>query len=422
MSISGPSILQCPSCGASLLIEDEPTITCQYCGNRVLVPPEYRTKRSIKPQSAQTRTTTDDSEQPAQAPILTPTIPTNTNRASLIVLLAVGALACLGVFFFVALGGEDSTTTRDSSNASSTGVVSNNQQAQAPVAPALPTFTPMAELLLKFGEEGSAQGQFDDPRFIAVDPQGNLFVGDYSGGRVQKFDPQGNFLLQINLLAPDSGNEIYTRGIGVDGQGRLYAARNGDILVYDSLDGSLLYTIPSGWPDIYYDSMLIANNFLYSTNGMAGTDDILKLSPQGEILFHQQDVIESIDHDDPALNMQMAVDSQGQIYILSSFGPHVYVYDAQGEYLYRFGEEGNGRGKVDLSSNLIAIDPRGRLYVASTYHIDPFDTQGNYLDYSIDVYDDSDNGVPMGMTFDTQGFLYITCNNGRILKYQINSP
>jgi hypothetical protein len=60
--------------------------------------------------------------------------------------------------------------------------------------------------------------------------------------------------------------------------------------------------------------------------------------------------------------------------------------------------------------------------VASSYRIDQFDTQGNYLDYSIDVYDDSDNGVPMGMTLDTQGFLYITCNNGRILKYQINSP
>ena len=330
-------------------------------------------------------------------------------------------LLCSGLFLFVTAVGEDSLFSRSSSGQSSSNEVSPPGQLQGPDAPALPTFTPIAELLLKFGQEGEAEGQFDDPRFIAVDPGGNIFVGDYSGGRVQKFGPQGNFLMLINVPAPDQGSDIYIRGIGADSQGRLYISRNGEILVYDSTDGSLINTIPNGWPDTYYDSLHVAGDILYTTNGMAGTDDIIKLSPEGEVLLHRQEVIESVDDDDPALNMQIAVDPGGQIYILSNFGPHVYVYDAQGEYLYRFGEEGDGRGMLNLGSDLLAVDPRGRLYVVSTYRIDQFDVQGNYLDYSIDVYDDSENGVPMGMTFDAQGYLYIVCNNGRVLKYQINS-
>jgi sugar lactone lactonase YvrE len=321
-----------------------------------------------------------------------------------------------GIFLLIG-GGEGGRTQLVSERQE---IFSDGQEDQPPV-PALPTFTPAAELLLKFGAQGSAEGEMDDARYIAVDPQGNIFAGDYSGGRVQKFDAQGNFLMLINVPAPDADSEVYTRGIGVDAQGNLYVARNGDILIYNGADGQLLNTIPSGWPDTYYDSLLVAGDTLYSTNGMAAADDILKLSPQGEILLHKPDVIESVDKDDPALNMQLAVDSQGQIYILSNFGPRIYIYDAQGTYLTRFGEEGSGRGQIDLSTNLLAIDQRDRLYVASSFRIDQFDTQGNYLGYTIDVYDDSEGGVPMGMTFDEQGFLYLICNNGKILKYQINS-
>ena len=424
MNTSGPSILQCPSCGASLLIEGEPTITCQYCGNRVLVPPEYRPLERPQPQPTVPEPTAEFPRRQSSTPprVIETTGSSQSSHLVLSVSVVAGLILCVGVLLFMAAGGEDGQTSRNISSQNSNDEMPINPQEQAPTALPLPTFTPIAELLLKFGAQGTGQGEMDDARFIAVDPQGNIFVADYSGGRIQKFDPLGSFLMLINVPPPDSGNQIYTSGIGIDSQGRLYVDRNGEILIFNGTDGSLLNTIPVGWPDIYYESLIVAGDFLYTTNGMAGTDDILKLSPQGEILLHKQEVIQDVDKDDPALNMQLAVDPQGQIYILSNFGPHIYVYDVEGNYITRFGEEGNGRGQVDLSTNLLAIDPRGRLYVASSYRIDQFDTQGNYLDYSIDVYDDTGGGVPMGMTFDARGFLYITCNNGKILKYQINSP
>ena len=48
------------------------------------------------------------------------------------------------------------------------------------------------------GSRGNAPGQFVKPRSIAIDRDDNLYVCDMTG-RIQKFDPDGNYLLQWQL-------------------------------------------------------------------------------------------------------------------------------------------------------------------------------------------------------------------------------
>src|SRR5688572_27660572 len=51
--------------------------------------------------------------------------------------------------------------------------------------------------ILKWGAVGGANGQFLNPRGIAVDPSGNVYVTDSSGdsnGQMQKFDGNGTFI------------------------------------------------------------------------------------------------------------------------------------------------------------------------------------------------------------------------------------
>lgn len=419
MSDLGLSVLKCPSCGASLAVEDDDTsITCPYCNSQVIIPDELRPQKDELPPIF-----APPSEAPSPQPPPIPIQVDLTKHRKLfqsigLVWVVMLVLFCLGGILMFWASSPQGWFSRAYS-----GETSDVESAPVLLEDTfpIPTFTPLAELLLKFGAEGDADGQLDDARYIAVDPAGNIFAADYTGGRVQKFDPQGGFLMRINVPTGEGNNEVYIRGMGIDSLGRLYVARDGEILIYDTQSGDQIGTIPSGWPEIYYDTISVAGDYIYATNGMAGTDDLLKLTLQGEILFHQQEVIESIEKDDPALGIQLTVDPQGQIYVLSSFGPHIYVYNDQGAYLYHFGEDGSGLGQISLSTNIIAVDPRGRLYVASGFRIDEFDSQGNYLNYSLDTYDDSDQGVPMGMTFDSAGYLYLVCNNGRILKYQINS-
>src|SRR5215470_17817954 len=49
--------------------------------------------------------------------------------------------------------------------------------------------------LSEFGSQGSGVGQFQTPVGVAVAPtSGNVFVADSGNARVQKFDPNGNFV------------------------------------------------------------------------------------------------------------------------------------------------------------------------------------------------------------------------------------
>jgi hypothetical protein len=54
-----------------------------------------------------------------------------------------------------------------------------------------------------WGSKGTGPGQFDLLHTIAVDPQGNVYVGDRSNKRIQVFDNDGNFKTQYtNVGAP----------------------------------------------------------------------------------------------------------------------------------------------------------------------------------------------------------------------------
>src|SRR5262249_7770994 len=50
------------------------------------------------------------------------------------------------------------------------------------------------ERVLKWGALGTANGLFNYPGGIAIDPAGNVYVADQSNSRIQKFDADGHFL------------------------------------------------------------------------------------------------------------------------------------------------------------------------------------------------------------------------------------
>ena len=73
---------------------------------------------------------------------------------------------------------------------------------------------PGGELLKSFGKEGNETGQFWFPNDVAVDAKGRLYVSDGNNGRLQVFDPDGQFLYELRGLN-------LPRGTAIDGE-RLY--------------------------------------------------------------------------------------------------------------------------------------------------------------------------------------------------------
>jgi hypothetical protein len=92
-----------------------------------------------------------------------------------------------------------------------------------PAEPLYPEIKLDLEEELRIGKEGDERTQFYRVRDIHADPQGNIYVDDYSNGRIQVFDRQGAFLRTIGRPGQGPGefeNPTLIRFGG--GEGRLH--------------------------------------------------------------------------------------------------------------------------------------------------------------------------------------------------------
>ncbi|MCX6356248.1 MAG: glycosyltransferase family 39 protein, partial [Candidatus Aureabacteria bacterium] len=76
-----------------------------------------------------------------------------------------------------------------------------------------------------WGGRGDGRGQFNDPCGVAVGKDGKVCVADTFNGRVQVFDGDGKYILSF------SGDFFAPRGIAVDGSGRIWVADSGNGLL-----------------------------------------------------------------------------------------------------------------------------------------------------------------------------------------------
>ncbi len=408
-----PQVFECPSCGASVPLPDADSFVCDYCGKTILVPAQLRLhKTGGFPGVSSTGDPANIGwyealEQPYQAPTPSP----QRTRLILAISLSIAIFVIGMVLFFMVFlpSGSESTVNQSSVITVET----------TPLA----TTVPFARLALVFGSQGDQPGQFDDARSIAVDTQGDIFVADYTSGRINKFDVQGNFLQIIQVPFSDGNKDAYIHAIAADSLDNLYASVDGKILKYNAITGELLLTIPDQWPEIRYESVQVApDGNLYATNGMAGANEVIFLSPQGELLAHWQDLIENVDHHDPSIELAVVVNHSGMVYILSPFGHKVYGYNPDGTFNFSFGEEGDLPGQLDLSTGMIAVTEQDNLIISDVYRVMLFDRQGKYLDKTFTIDYQVAGGSANGMTIDSQGNLYYITSGGKVLKYVMNYP
>jgi DNA-binding beta-propeller fold protein YncE len=289
-------------------------------------------------------------------------------------------------------------------------------------APTTPTATPLppVTVVMKFGGEGIGPGQFDDPRYIALDPDNNIFVADYSDGRIQKFDPNGKFLQLINV-EPDRNQYTIIRDMATNYNGSLFIVRGGDILVYDTADGTLINTIPGKFPELSYDMLAIdAANNLYAISKGAGFADMIKLDPEGKQLWKKSKFLEGIvKRNTPADVNRISVDGLGNIFILNYFGYEIYEFDTQGSFVDRFGSKGKELQQFN-SPDTLAINGDGKVIVVDSgnwYTIKVFDSGGSFLGAL--AWPDEIT-FPRENIFDLQGNLYTVTNTAQVARLTLD--
>jgi ribosomal protein L7/L12/sugar lactone lactonase YvrE/DNA-directed RNA polymerase subunit RPC12/RpoP len=261
---------------------------------------------------------------------------------------------------------------------------------------------------LSFGKEGTGPGYFTDAEYIAVDNNGHIFVGEGTGGRVQVFDGNGNYLTQWNATGEETG-DIYLTSMAAGRNGAVYTVVGSQLYVYDGLTGNLLGRLdhPDGWG---FDDVTVAPDGSIVAAWYKNQDDILRFDRNGQMDLLVQNAIGNVTGDSE-MDMRVAVDGTGNIYVLGFFNESVFVFTPDGRYVTRFGSVGDAKGQF-TSPRRIAVDNLGNVYIADFPGVMVYASDGRYLD-TIPI-----NGAVMGITFDDQNNLYVVADE-QVLRFKL---
>lgn len=263
--------------------------------------------------------------------------------------------------------------------------------------------TSIAQELLKFGGEGTGAGKFKDNRTIAVDTDGKIYSADYSGGRIQVFDANGNFQTQITADTTRTVDALAT-----DRKGNLFVLQGYDVIRLNKETGENLgkYRVDN------------------ASDMVIGLDGKLCISTRrGEIIVLNTDGTKlktiQISKD---LNLdyiqQIAVDGTGNFFLLDGRNYAVFKLSPDGKLLTRFGgkstesSDKTPKSMFSGSPQNMAIDSQGRLYVSQVSRISIFDTNGNFLN-------DFKTTQAFGMVFNDKDELFVA-SRPFVVKYKLN--
>ncbi len=410
--------VNCPHCGAVVKYEPGATsVACHYCGQAIAIPRAAQSSANAFNPAMFTVL-----EETPSTMSVTPSRKSSVGCIVLVVGFVVFMILVTVVLPIVLTQQALQSIPEMPSALKEMATTAANLEAEptrrAPTVAPSPTPTPgYADVALQFGAQGMGPGQFTNAHAGGVDGDGHVYVGEYTGGRVQVFDSKGKFIDQF--FVGDKHTDLL--GFAVDRNGVVYVADGGDITKWDGKTGKALGKINySGGPGfgelaLAPDGSLYAmwyerrNGIFTSTEG--AREDLVHFDKNGKVLNVVKGVISSMT-DSVELDNALAVDGRGNVDVAAEFEQTIFKFDPTGKFITRIGSSGEGSSQFQ-DVGAIAVDGQGRLYVVENGDIAVLKPDGSRLG-KIAV-----KGAPRSLVFDDAGALWVTTDDG-VVKYQLN--
>lgn len=283
--------------------------------------------------------------------------------------------------------------------------------AQTPAA-GLPVVSSIGEVapLLVIGRDGSGPGEFRNPRGVAVDRNGNIYVADTGNKRVQKLNSKGEFVAEWK----NAGTAPFVEPVGVA------IAPNGDVYVLEperdgahwfGADGQYRGKIGDGL-GLYRPRGLTIDAAGILTFANTGGNNIVRTAGDGRLVV----AIGKTGSKNGELQQptDALVDAAGNLYVADTFNQRVQRFGADGRYLSQWAIPQSGTA----SGPHLAIGPDGVIYVSEpdNHRINAYNASGAIL-ASWGGAGTAEGQVlqPVGLYVDGAGLLYIAdSGNNRI--------
>jgi sugar lactone lactonase YvrE/phosphodiesterase/alkaline phosphatase D-like protein len=174
-------------------------------------------------------------------------------------------------------------------------------------------FSAEGKYVRQFGAKGTGNGQFSEPQGLAALSGGNVWVADAANNRVEEFSSTGTFITQVGSLS-------HPQGIAVDSSSDVWVVDSRNSRVEElSSSGTFLATF--GWGVTNGKSELQRCTSSCKA-GIAGSGNGQFKEPTG-----------------------VAVDSQGELWVVDGANSRVEEFSPGGEFIIAFGAAGSGSGQ-----------------------------------------------------------------------------
>ena len=282
--------------------------------------------------------------------------------------------------------------------------------------------------VMQIGCEGVDEGEFKSPTGIAVDKDGNIYVGDTDNHSIQKFDKTGKFIARWGE-EPDSseGSFYYPRGIATSPEGDVYVADSGNnrIQKFDS-EGNIINAwgkFGFAWRGAEAGKFDVPWGITTDTQGNLFVSDtsnarVQKFLPDGSaVLTWGRDG----GYDGAFFYPRgVGVDFVGNIYVADEGNHRIQKFDSRGNFLLKWGKEGNAPGQFKSPWG-VACDPLGYVYVVDSgnHRVQKFEPNGTYLcSWGNRGLTEGQLNFPSGIAIDKEGCVYvIDSGNHRLTKF-----
>ncbi|XP_078604120.1 uncharacterized protein LOC144877920 [Branchiostoma floridae x Branchiostoma japonicum] len=271
-----------------------------------------------------------------------------------------------------------------------------------------------------FGGERSGTGQFNGPRAVAVSGEGEIFVLDWANQRIQVFTLEAKFVRQFPTLVPGA-QKMNPHDVAIDGEGNLWVVGNIALfamlaLQYDK-HGNILKKIDLQFTSKYKGVAVdpIRNHIIITQTKRRGFGNLVHTI--GEVLVFRSDgsLIRTMGQKQGMkFPHYITVDREGRILVTDCDNHCVFVYNEDGRFLFKFGGEGNGEGRL-CAPNGICTDKAGNIIVADSGNkcVEMFDKTGKFVKHII-----TDKRGPRAVAMAMQGQLVVTFWNHTVSVLQ----
>ena len=280
-------------------------------------------------------------------------------------------------------------------------------------------------LTSQWGSLGSGEGQFYSPTGIARDSSGDIYIADSNNHRIQKFSPDGAFILEWGSQGTAEGQFESLWGLATDTSDNIYVTNSGTMPRVEkfSSDGTFI----TQWGSYGTDK----GQFLWPTG--------ITIDQSGDVIVadHDSDRLQKFTYDGMFVDSWgtpgfgngqfnkpcgVAADTSGNIYVVDSYNQRVQEFSPDGVYIAQWGTRNResahpGTISVDLSGNIFVTQPEEGM-------VREFTSDGTLISgWAIPVSGSGLDVMPHSIVTDPSGKIYVTDYDAhRVLVFSPSTP